>query len=190
MERSRVGLAALLLLCACLPACQTLSVRSDFDREVDFSAYRSFSWLSPPLRETAERSEDPFAHNSLLDKRMRKVLDEELALRGLRPGAGDEADLRVDYHVVYSEKLVAHETRVGHFHHRWGPPFLSSVDVDVSQIPQVTLVVDLIDARSEQLVWRGWSTGRDRDRSLDEAQLRAAVAQILRRYPPPPPKSP
>lgn len=167
-----------------LAGCTGVAVRTDFDRDVDFSGYRSFAWLAPPLRETPERAADPFTANSLLDKRVRRAVEQELERRGLPSAPEEQADLRVDYRLLYSEKLVTQGTRIGSIYRR-GPAFYDDVDVHVSQVPEATLVLDLIDARSEQLVWRGWSTRRDHDRNLDENEIARAVAEILRRYPPP-----
>jgi hypothetical protein len=176
---------ALLTSCLSLAGCASAPVRTDFDSSIDFLEYRDFSWREPPLKETGEREPDPFARNSLLDKRVRDAIAAELALRGLASVDPAEADLLVDYRVIYSERLVAHET------HRPVPfrryyPFLYDVDVHVSEVPQATLLIDLIDSETEQLVWRGWVEGRDFDRNLDDREVIAAVQAILRRYPPVP----
>ncbi len=167
-----------------IAGCAGVAVRTDFDREVDFGRYRSVAWLAPPLRETQERAPDTFTANSLLDKRVRRAVEQELERRGLPTAPEEQADLRVDYRLLYSEKLVTQGTRIGSIYHR-GPAYYDDFDVYVSQVPEATLVLDLIDARSEQLVWRGWSTRRDHDRSLDENEVSRTVAAILRRYPPP-----
>jgi hypothetical protein len=184
---SRTPQLYLVLLLACLShvGCAGAPVRTDFDSEVDFLAYRDFAWLEAPLRESGDRESDPFARNSLLDKRVRAAIAAELALRGIAEVEAAESDLRVDYRVIFSRRMVAHETRTPvpfRRHH----PFLYDVDVHVTEVPESTLLIDLIDAESEQLVWRGWVEGRNFDRRLDEREVVAKVRAILQRYPPVP----
>lgn len=56
------------------------------------------------------------------------------------------------------------------------------VSVEEEQVPVGTLVVDLVDTRSDKLVWRGRAS-RAVGRQVSEAELRKVVREIFRHYP-------
>ena len=60
--------------------------------------------------------------------------------------------------------------------------------IDVYQYTQGTLVIDIVDAKTKTLVWRGSATGTvdGQQRSPEEMQQRVnnVVAQIMANFPP------
>jgi hypothetical protein len=46
------------------------------------------------------------------------------------------------------------------------------------------LILDVIDPRSRQLVWRGTAVGALRDMTAGEAEIRGVVAKVLAKFPP------
>jgi hypothetical protein len=177
------GLAAGLAL---LASCATVRVRTDYDREIDFSHYRTYGWLELPegSRRAGDEKANPFAYNSLLDKRVRRAVDRELAARGFQRVESGEVDFRINYHVILRDKLVASASDFGSHYHPWHGGFFGGVDVEVMQFQEGTFVLDLIDAGREQLAWRGWAVGRNPDGNYDEAEVQLAVRRILERFPP------
>jgi hypothetical protein len=178
-----------------LASCATLRVRSDFDSDVDFASYRTYGWLEVPVG--ASRAEagaaNPFAYNSLLDKRVRKAVDQELAARGYQRLESGAVDFRLNYHVILKDKLVASASDFGAFHSHYPYPydgFVGGVDVQVMQFQEGTFVLDVIDVGRDQLAWRGWAVGRNPDGNYDEREIWLAVRRILERFPPPPAGSP
>jgi hypothetical protein len=185
MAPDRRGWAVVGLLASILAtACTGLKVRTDFDREIDFVAYRTFDWLAPPRVERSEGAIDPFAYNSLLDKRIRRAVEQELGSLGYRKSNSGSADLRLNYHVILKKELVASATSFGHLHHHGHGGALGGFGVDVRQFQKGTIIIDLLDPELDQLVWRGWAVGRNRDGNYDDREVRRAVHEILRRFPP------
>jgi hypothetical protein len=189
---STAALAALLLLLLA-GGCSSLRVKTDFDPEVDFSAYRTFAWQEPPLREATKDSPldelvDPFARNSLLDKRVRKMVERELIGRGYRLAVGAPPQFRINYHVVLKDR-----TRVTSYGgmggvNCWGRgPCYGDVwggGVTSYDYQQGTFILDVIDPGSERIAWRGWAVGTGREYDYDEKRIEAAVKQVLARFPP------
>jgi len=173
MRRSllSLGFAALIALVACGPY-----VRSDFDPAVDFTRFKTYAQVPPPERGDKERVPvGPF-----LDGRIRAALDRELPLRGLVKAEGADSDLLVGYYLVLRDRVDW-----GFVSTYWGWGW-----VGVSPVPysytEGSLIVDLVDAKSRRLVWRGWATD-----ALDplgdpiRAQKRVdvAIAKILEKCP-------
>jgi hypothetical protein len=185
---------ALAPLCAfALVACASLEVNTDFDKQADFDRYRRFAWIEPPLLEPIAEEEpvgDVLAENSLLDKRVRAAVDAGLGARGLERVDPERADLLVRYRVAIDEYLQQTGSTVGagaSYRHRYtsvSPAFYDAYWT-TRRIREGTLIVDLIDAESQQIVWRGWTVGRNPEGYFSEEQVSESVSRLLALFPPP-----
>ncbi len=167
-----VGLA----LAAFAAGCSTLEIHADYDRETDFSRYRTFE-----IRDGA-RPRDPFTQ-----RRVERALETALTARGLTPAEGRDADLRVFTHFVTHK-----ETRIdtygygmgGWYDWRWRGGVRTT---RVTKIPIGTIVVDVVDARRKELVWRGTATdeiSRDETPRERDAKVKETVEKLLADFPP------
>lgn len=181
---ARIGTLCSLLIV--LAGCQTFNVRTDWDPGVSFSGLQDYFWLEPPKAEEA----NPFADNSLLRKRVRFAIETELDRRGFHAVATpEESDFMVTYSVILDERLRvdSYTSSVGGGRYRnfygFGSAYTSS---NVRTFQESTLIIDFLDPKTEDLLWRGWGTRilgtRDRDRG--QARLEAGVKAILDRFPP------
>lgn len=189
----RSALVVLMLLgLLSVGACSGLRVQTDFDPDVDFSRYRTFAWQDPPLKEAPrdsvlEELVDPFARNSLLDKRVRKLVERELIVRGYRVAVGEAAQFRVNYHVVLTDRtrITGHGPgggygcvgRRGCYGGGWG-------GVTSYNYQEGTFILDVIDPDSNRIAWRGWAVGTNPKRYYTEERIEAAVKKVLERFPP------
>jgi hypothetical protein len=159
---------------AVLAACSSLQITADYDRQADFSRYHTFAFKSVQDLQ-----------NDILTRRIESALAEGLTARGL---IRDDAnpDLWVVSHVRLSHETVIYTWDTGWgYGWRWHGPGVAASTVD--QIPIGTLILDLVDTRTHELVWRGTATGTlDPQASADERdrRLRNAVAEMLKAYPP------
>jgi hypothetical protein len=171
MRTALLGLAVLVLSAGC----SSLEVNHDFDSNANFAGYSSFAWL-PPSAEGRPVSE-------LNAKRIERAIEGELGTRGIQQNASSP-DLLVAYHVGTQDKIQVTDWGYNYGSYYWG---WGGRSVDVYQYEEGTLVIDIVDAQTKNLVWRGWATGTI-DRSLSpeavEAKINNAVAQIMKRYPP------
>jgi len=170
--KSLIILVAIGLLMG-LPACSSISVSTDYDSDANFATYKTFDWL--PHRQKAP------ARNPFVDKRIRSAVDRELSARGYRQTANG-TDFLIAYHVGSKEKLdvTTYGYRYGRRGRFWGR------GVRVEQYTQGTLVLDFVDSKSNELVWRGIATSviRDRDPEESEGRINDAVKAILEEFPP------
>jgi len=168
-----------------LVGCQSVRVRSDWDPVVSFSGLQHYYWFEPPVREAA----NPFADNTLLRNRVRTSMQEALARRGFRAQESRaEADFLVTYHVVLAEHVdvetfALSSNNFRHRHHAFATVHsLSRGDA----FQESTLIIDFLDPKSDDLVWRGWASGilatRDRNRGADV--LNRGIQAILDVFPP------
>mgnify|MGYP001596272249 CR=1 FL=1 len=80
-----------------LVSCATLSIHTDYDRETDFSHYRSFAWV-PAAGAGRELA-------SLNDRRIRRAVEADLEAKGYRTAGGGAPDFLVNYHTAVREKV-------------------------------------------------------------------------------------
>jgi hypothetical protein len=147
-------------------------VRTDFDPDVDFTRYVTYDWLdspltSQPIQSTSAAATHPFEGNTLVDKRVRRAVDSELAARGYQRAGDTSPDFRVRYQVSFE-----HDTDDSDATHR------------PDRFEQGLLFIDVIDAESQRMSWRGWTRDRNRDGYFTDEQLRRSVTSILSKFPP------
>lgn len=123
------------------------SVQSDFDRTFQFSNLKTFSFAVQRRGAT-----DPLAADSLNDGRIRTGLESQLIANGYHMET-EKADFVIAYYVKTKNRLSVQD-------YGYGPPrWFGGRDIRVNQDTEGTLMVDFIDARTNQVVWRGRAVG-------------------------------
>jgi hypothetical protein len=155
------------------PLCHART-RVDFDHATRFSGYKTYRWVdsvSPP--------EAAFP-NQLMQERIVGFIDEALGARGLKR-VNSGGDLLIDYRVDVSEQPV-----VTTFGDGWGWDGGVSTTT-VQYFYEGTLIVDLIDANRNQLVFQGASSHQISSRpERNTRRLARAVNEVFEKYPPRP----
>ena len=170
-----------------LSACATQS-NYDYLASADFGKYKSYAWVTVDK----ESKESQRAKNPLVDKRIIEAIDNALGAKGLRK-VSDNPDTLVNYHVsVSAQEQQQPRGRVSIGTSRYGHG--SSVGFGVSMpvggtrtYKEGTLVIDLLDAKSKDLLWQGWgarTVSQDTDPERLSALINEVVAEILANYPP------
>ena len=120
------------------------------------------------------------ARRSFMQKRIEEVIASTLRSKGLTPAGEEKSDLRVFTHVVLETQQRIDTIAYG-YGWRWGGGVATTA---VTNIPVGTLVVDLVDTASKELVWRGKATDTiDRDSEARDEQLQSAVAEMFQGFP-------
>ena len=88
-------------------------------------------------------------------------------------------DLLVAYHLGIKDKIDV--SSWGYGYGRWGG--WGGGNLDVRQYKEGTMIIDLVDASTRELVWRGIGKGVVGSGS-PETKIREAVTEILSNYPP------
>ena len=174
------GLLILGGLSATVAGCLTLMpVNSHVDRGVDFVRFSTYDW-GPP--DALPVSDERLRENPYFVDDVHGAIDSELNRRGLVRATAERADLLVHYHAAVTERVEV-ATRPG--------PYRDCVGNDcqpkVTEYNAGTLVIDIVDASTRQLVWRGWAEHRLEDMLADPAlvnrRVRDAVRRIFETYP-------
>lgn len=162
-----------LAVAACAPGPK---ITVDYDRAADFSKLRTYTWVQP----------DTLPMSPLLWGQFVAAVDGELAQKGL-VAVDSLPDIYISAFAGLPDETVVDTDRHGYgYGPGWyygGAPMGSRTTV--AQYTRGTLVVDLWDAETKRLVWRG--TGSDiasDDPAVNAEKIRAGVQGMFRRYPP------
>jgi hypothetical protein len=175
---------AVLVLALAIVACAGHSVRTDFDNSTAFDGFESFAWLEP----LPGNVENPLLDSPLFGRKVRQSATAALAERGFIEVDEEAADFLITYHTSVRERLRDSGVSVGF---SFGGGYRRGVRSIVvgdqfgrDSYEEGTLMIDIIDARTDELVWRGWTASNVRpDRYTDEA-VAEAVRAILAKFPP------
>ena len=172
-------LATLALLAACSP----LSVNYDYDNTADFTKFKSYEWMAKPANLPSNPATAP-QNSDLLDRRIRAAIEAELDSRGL---SSDPAapDLLVVYHLGVQDKVQVTDYGYTYSPYYWGG---GGRQIDVYQYQEGSLIIDLVDAGTKNLVWRGSGSKVIENTQMTPEQMQARVSEIvgtiMQSYPP------
>lgn len=171
--------SAVLVGALALTGCATaMSVGSHVERGLDFSRYRSFAWGPADALPTGDARLD---QNPFFKDQVQGAVEKQLALRGLPVTVGD-ADLLIHYHANITRRIDPNQADRAYGYCASGDCTRMPVDYEAG-----TLVLDLIDARTNRLIWRGWAQNsvehllHDPDRMAKAIQ--DGVTRMLRQLP-------
>ena len=182
--------AGLVLLLGCVAA-SAQEIKYNFLPGTDFTKYKTYRWVRVPNVQYP---------NQLIDGQIMQAIDTQLALKGLRKTAGEEAaDLIVTYQAAVSEEKQWNSFSTGDTmwgYGRWGGwggyGGMSTTTTTSETIHIGTLDVDIYDAAAKNQIWKGQASktlGSGKDPAKVNKNLNKAMEKLFKKYPPPPPKS-
>jgi len=183
----RLSVLVVLVLIAAVAGCSSLSVKHDYDPEVDFSKFTTYAWYDLPSDYQMTTSEAQ-VRNSLLDGRLKSATDAELKARGME-WVEVNPDLYIVYHVGVKDRvdITNYGYGYGGYGYRGWHGGYHGNDFQVYNYQEGTLIVDFIDADTKELVWRGTAQKVLGDAGSPEraqAEVDKIMAKMLALYPP------
>lgn len=166
---------------ALLSGCSSTTVNSDYDHDVDFSKYSTFAWY-----DHSESKYKPQQPNQIVDARIHRAIASEFLAKGLKQTAPDKADVLITYHTSSEQKVDVYHSGYGYGYGYWGGywgPYGNMPTTTVSQYDVGTLIVDVIDRGTNDLVWRGMIQKALSQRDSSEERINGFIKKVLRDYP-------
>ena len=177
-----------------LSSCSSVSVLSDYDRQTDFKAYKSYAFYKTGI--------DKAQISDLDKKRILRAVETEMASLGFVKS--EKPDLLVS---IFTNERVEVDVYNGGWGYGygwgwgypgyygyynpyfWGPGFWGPgyYGNNVSTRTEGTLYIDLIDRKKKELVCQGRGVGNlNNIKKIEkkEQRIREFVSQILQQYPP------
>jgi hypothetical protein len=164
---SALVLAVLLVTAGTLAA---QDVRYNFMPRTDFSKYHTYKWVN-----TGGAHPD-----QIMDAEIKQSVDSQLASKGLTKTDSDKADLYVGYQTTVNQERQWDAWGSRAFGMGTGSWTSSTISVG-------TLVLDMYDPGTKQLVWTGSATKTidpSANHEKNTKNLDKSMAKLLKNYPP------
>src|SRR6267378_8685782 len=153
----RCPLAAPAAITLALAACASVDVRTVTSPDADLGALRTFSVMQNAKRRSpgAESTNDPMLVNSISNRALRTDLVKGFENRGY--ALADNPDFAVAYYASTQQKLDVTYWDYGYpfYPGWWDGPGYGPYNRTVSQYTQGTVIVDVINPNTKELLWRG-----------------------------------
>jgi len=168
-----VRIVKAMFVLAALFSAATLAAAKVFvnhDPGIDFSNYETYAWIAgtPSTNPTGEAL-------------VRSALDAALQSHGLKR-VDRSPDLFVASHVTRSDQQ---QISVQSYGARNNQSAWEVSENGPQEIPVGTLIVDIVDAQSKELIWRGTGTATLSDKmSRNEKKLNKVLTKMFREFPP------
>jgi Protein of unknown function (DUF3300)/Domain of unknown function (DUF4136) len=150
--------------------------KSDFEKDFNFSKLTKWDF-----KQHNRMPRDPLGSNPIWNKRIETALETALERKGYERVATGHPDFLVTFYMGVKEEYDARVIPYGFpgGWRRWG----WGGGVDVFNIPHTesTLVVDIIDAQTNQLVWRGYDN-ETIDYNKSEKTIQKSVEKLVERF--------
>lgn len=158
-----------------------IDVNTDFDKDVDFTKYTTYSW-----------AHTPDSGNQLTDKRIVDSIDAHLQARGWKKAAeGTTGNAVIAAHAAKEsqERLDTFYTGwgVGYGYGGWAMPVGGATTVS-SVYETGSLLVDIFDAGTKKLLWRGTASATlSTNPDSNKKKLEKVTKRMFQNFPPTPP---
>jgi hypothetical protein len=172
-KRTSIVSAAIALMLA--TAVYAQDVKTDYDRSADFTLYKTYSW---------EKVE---TQNQLWVGRIKDAVNSVLSAKGwvLTESGGDVAVLAMEMSKEHQTLNTYYDGFGGGWRWRWGGGGFGDSTTTTETYKVGTLVLDLFDAKTKQLVWRGSASDTLSSKSDKNIKnLDKGVQKMFEHFPP------
>lgn len=189
MNKRRKGLQGLVLgtVLLLLAGCAG-TAHIEKDDSVDFSRYRTYSWVEAGTKHRDQK-------NDLAEAKIRKEVDAELAKEGWKK-SDNAPDVLLSYDLlversskkvndpVYSRSYVRtfYNPYTRRFFNVYYPSQFLGYDNYEVPVRAGTITISMIDTKTDKTVWQGWSTEEINNRNITSREIQNGVRAIFRKF--------
>lgn len=148
-----------------------------------YAQWHSFAWKAPQQSTVA----NPILDSGILATRVEKAVTETLSDAGYhKVDNREKADFLVTYHTATALRQQP-QSGIGFAYGTYGLGFntLFLTQPGPQQLQEGSLILDVIDAKTRKLVWRGWITKGLDQSNYSQQSVNKAVERIFAKFPPP-----
>ncbi|QHL87826.1 DUF4136 domain-containing protein [Nibribacter ruber] len=189
--KTMVGLAMSMLIVGFSGCAPSILVSSDYEKTTNFAQYRTWRWYQD---QPVAKSDSTRRYSTFLDKRIKNAVEAEMNRRGFQLASGSQQpDMLLAYDVTIENMQRVRPDYVsiptigyGYWYgYRYAYTYNRLYNnTTVQEYQAGTIILDIVDAKSNELVWRGTGQTTGGEKSLTQEKVQAVVTQILAKYPP------
>lgn len=162
------------------------------DDNADFSRYKSFAWVD----KDGEGRNDRNKNNDLTELKIREAVNKELERSAGWKEVKNRPDVLLTYDVLvekgvkesnnpvysrpYSRLLYNPYTR--RYTTIYYPSQLMGYERDERPIKEGTITISMIDTKTDQTVWQGWTTDEVNSKNLTSKEIQNSVRSIFKKF--------
>lgn len=157
---------------------QQITVHTDYDPDYDLATYKTFDWGQ---KVNIEEGRNPLHYNELNDKRIKSAVQKQLSKQGYELAA-ENPDLILHYHIIVKDQSVLITEPFGYSY----GPYWGRTNTNIYSYKEGTLILDLMDNKTNHLMWRGWAVTDVKESYSPkevEALIEEVVSKIFRKFP-------
>ncbi|TGL33711.1 DUF4136 domain-containing protein [Leptospira koniambonensis] len=185
--------------------CSAAQIESSYDKSLDFTKYKTFTWYP-----SSEKGDQQYFGDFKVQEEIRNLLQKELESKGLKLDL-KKPDLLVEYHGIIQNKIVEDRSPAfsglsyGYTPYYAGTPYGMSPyfggynsmypygynnvpyyvpsQTYIQEFKDGTLLVDIVDRKTNQLVWRGWAEDTLDDLDDLKSELKREIPKLMQSFP-------
>ncbi|HXQ37050.1 MAG TPA: DUF4136 domain-containing protein [Anaerolineales bacterium] len=175
---------SVLLLLTMLSAVFAASTKSDYQKDFDFGQLHTFAFR------TERDSKDPLATNTIEAERIQNALAAQLEAKGFTQ-TSDNPDFIVAFYSRTKQQTRVNNTGFGYgpgFGWGYGVPFRGrwrwgfGPDIWTTTYTQGSVMADIIDSKTQELVWRGVVQDTVNGIGQSDKQANNAAKDLVQRF--------
>lgn len=159
--------------------CATLNVSSHVERSINFEQFVTYGWEAADPLPTGDPRLD---NNAFFVDYLTGAIEKQLAARGYRPATDTPPDLLIHYHANVSQRFEVHGVQPNTY-----PNCSPNCEPAIVEYEEGTIVIDLVNAATGKLVWRGWAQDNFRgvidNQDVMRDQIARSVDHMFRQLP-------
>ncbi len=178
-----------MMIIALMAACaSSTNIKSDYDRSVDFSQYKTYGYYSPMGIENPN-------YSSLLGQMFRDAIDAQMLKRGYVKSSSPDLLFNVSARMEDKTRVTTMSNPgmyggSGYYGYRggmydpWGG-YGYGTSTHVSQYTEGTINIDMVDPKLKRMLWEGVAIGKVQDKKNDNLRedIMTGVAEMFEGYP-------
>jgi len=163
------------------------STHIEKDDNTNFSKYRTFTWLHGDNGKLDDQSD-------LVESKIRNAVSKEFEKIGWKETKG-KPDVILDYDLlversskpqkepVYSQSFsrLVYNPYTRRYATIFYPSRFLGYESYEKVIKEGTVTITMIDAKTDKVVWQGWTTGEVNSRNITNKEIQKAVASIFKK---------
>lgn len=159
------------------------------DEAVNFNKYKTFAWLDENEDSTGIQK------NSLQEKNLKEAVNAELSKANWKENNNNpdiilkhdvlvEKTIRETSNPVYSQGFTRRffNPYTRRFSFIYYPSEFLGYNNDQYEGREGTLTITMIDAKTDKVVWQGWTTGEVNSKILTSKEIQGSVKNIFRKF--------
>ncbi len=138
----------LIALTVAAAGCATMTVSSHIERTANFADYVTYEWGPPDNLPVGDPRLD---NNPFFVDFLQGAVEKRLADKGYQHAVAGDPDLLIHYHASVNQRVDVYtaDYQYGYCYGDCQPQY--------TDYEQGTLIIDVVDTRTNKVVWRGWA---------------------------------